>query len=795
VLGRRKDRQFQELEEYRSLLTAPGTYEEAFNAKTILGALFISIVMVPGNMYLTLMIGGGIGAAAEWVTIILFIEIAKRSYTTLRRQEVYLLLYVATALIGAETGAFEGLLWNQYFVQSPAAQQFGIAKYIPWWVCPQADSEAIISRTFFHRDWLIPIILLVVGTAIGKVTWFTGSYVLYRLTSDYERLPFPFAPISAQGAMALAEDSQGEEGWRWRTFTIGSVIGMAFGAIYVAVPAVTGALFAEPIKLIPIPWVDFTQYTGYILPATPLGFTAHLGPIFAGLVAPFWGIVGAFIGVIVHTIANPILHHYGYLPHWFVGMDTIQTVFVNRIDFWMSFGIGITLALTVIGLYQIATGVSTQPRDQRGKRTLTPPPGRGDFPIWLCIVLFALCTFYPIVLAKIFFPVLVGKFLIGLFLFFAFVYTPILSLINARLIGMVGMTVSIPYIREAIIFLSGFRGVEIWFVPFGIGDYSGSVQKFREIELTGTKFTSFVKAEIFMVPLVLATSFMYWSYIWKLAPIPSEAYPYVQLMWPLRALERSVWLSSTMRGELKEQDDTMSWSPGHVQDGKWYYWRARIREEVGEEQYQYGPWSRTGYFYTSWKEPPPAYEPTLKLWGEGTDEARQSTEEAFRLKLTSPPDSIRVDTPTPDLIVERLAVAAERTVSYEFEVDQAPTFDSVFLQTSEDRPILFEAIKFKVIGSGFLVGIVFFFVLSTLGLPILLVFGYVRSLTGIPHMMITEILGALLARYYFWKKYGRQQWRLYATILTVGFAVGMSLMGMASVAIAMIQKSVDVLLF
>jgi hypothetical protein len=77
----------------------------------------------------------------------------------------------------------------------------------------------------------------------------------------------------------------------------------------------------------------------------------------------------------------------------------------------------------------------------------------------------------------------------------------------------------------------------------------------------------------------------------------------------------------------------------------------------------------------------------------------------------------------------------------------------------------------------------------------LLVFGYVRSLTQIPHVMITEIIGAFLARFYFWKKYGRQQWRLYAAVLSVGFAVGMALVGMVSVALAMIQKSVSVLIF
>ena len=121
-----------EIEEYRSLMEVPKSFGEGFTLRTILGVIvFISVVMVPGNMYLSLMTGGSLGAAAEWVTIILFIEIARRSFTTLSRQEIYVLFYVAASLVAAETGTFQGLLWNQYLVQSEAARQFGIAHLIP----------------------------------------------------------------------------------------------------------------------------------------------------------------------------------------------------------------------------------------------------------------------------------------------------------------------------------------------------------------------------------------------------------------------------------------------------------------------------------------------------------------------------------------------------------------------------------------------------------------------------------------------------------------------------------------
>jgi hypothetical protein len=52
-----------------------------------------------------------------------------------------------------------------------------------------------------------------------------------------------------------------------------------------------------------------------------------------------------------------------------------------------------------------------------------------------------------------------------------------------------------------------------------------------------------------------------------------------------------------------------------------------------------------------------------------------------------------------------------------------------------------------------------------------------------------------LARGYFWKKYGKQEWRRYAMVLSVGFGVGMSLVGMFCAALAMVSKAVSALAY
>ncbi|MCY4604265.1 MAG: hypothetical protein OXE49_08545 [Gemmatimonadetes bacterium] len=806
MLGRKNRNPNQEIEEYRDLLQVPDRFENGFTIKAILGVFFVAFIMVPGNMYLSLMIGGSLGAAAEWGTIILFAEITKRSFSSLPRQEVYVLFYVAGSLIAAETGAFEGLLYNQYLVQSPAAKQFGITKLIPTWVAPQPDSLAVIERTFLHSDWAMPIVLLVLGMIISRINWFTMSYALFRLSSDYERLPFPFAPVNAQGATALAETTQGVETWRWRVFSAGAMIGLVFGTIYVALPAITGALLTEPIQLIPIPFVDFTQVTGNFIPATPLGFTAHLGPIFVGLVVPFWGVIGTFIGVAVTSIASPLLYTWTpswreepYLSLWQQGMGTIETYFVNYVDFWMSFGLGTTVAIAVIGIYQISQSVrsarANKGDDGSPKRSFATPAGRGDFPIWVALALYALATAGLIGIAAWLLPG-IAQF-IWFFLFFGFVFTPFQSFVNARLVGMVGQTVDIPFVREATIIFSGYRGVDIWFIPFPLGNYGAQTMKFREIELTGTQFTSIIRAEIFMVPIVLFTSFLYGSYIWKLAPIPSASYPYAQLMWRLRAYQQCLYITGTMRSELAIDKDQAGWTPANLIENEWWYWRVRLVDQEwldsNGNRGQVGPWMPTQVFYSYFDQGAPDIVAERYLRDEQLAEEEVVEGLPAIVPLKPAMDTIiRAPRPTLEVKAERAVPAGG---AFYFEVDTDPLFTSSWIQRSTDVPWLFRALKPEVIAFGAGLGLVSFFLLSILGLPILLIFGFVRSLASIPHYVVTEIIGALLARYYFWNKYGRQEWRQFAPILAVGFSCGMALMGMAAVGIALIQKSVSVLIF
>jgi hypothetical protein len=536
-----------ELKEYRDLLKPPEHFEEGFDWKAIVGAIFIGFLMMPGSMYLQLVIGSGIGPAARWVTIILFAEIAKRSYTELKQQEIFILYYMAGAALSSP---FQGLLWSQYLVQSDAALMLGLTEFIPTWVAPAAESMSLIERTFFHRDWMIPILLLVGSQIIQRIDHFGLGYALYRITSDVEKLPFPMAPVGALGTMALAESTEEKKSWKWRVFSIGGVIGLAFGGIYVLLPTVSGLLFTEPIQLIPIPWVELTRHTESVLPAVATGIQLDIGLIFIGMVLPFWAVMGGLVGLLITMVLNPVLYSKGILHRWHMGMGTVDTIFSNNFDFYMSFGIGLGLAIAFVGVWSVVRSFGQKGSGQGGslRDLFHPPPGRGDFNFWISIGIYVFSTLAYVGLCVWLVPNFPWIFFIG----YGFVYTPIISYITARMEGIAGQFVSLPLVREASFIAGakffGYQGIEIWYAPIPIHNYGEATVHFREIELTGTSIRGIIKAEIVVFPVVMVASLLFSQFIWRLAPIPSSQYPYAQELWHLQALNTLLMQTSTLEG-------------------------------------------------------------------------------------------------------------------------------------------------------------------------------------------------------------------------------------------------------
>ncbi len=650
----------------------PEHFEDGFTWKTVVGAVFLGMLIMPGSMYLSLVVGpeANMDTAARWVTIILFAEIARRSFKDLKMQEIYIFYYMAGL---AMASPFQGLLWNQYLVQSDYANAMGVAQEIPSWWAPSAEVIREQGHTFFTKAWLGPIMLIIVGLLVSRLDQYGFGYVLYRITNDVEELPFPMAPVAAAGITALAQTKEDKERWRWRCFSIGAILGLTFGLFYIAIPSISGALLDKPIQPLPIPWQDFTPALSKILPATPLNISFNLLWFFQGMVLPFWAVIGGAFGVVFTMGLNPILYKYGVLSHWDSQMDVINTLYSNNVDFYLSFSLGLTLAITVVSLGKILTPMMNAWRNRRGnmsaleasvtgqkrestwRRLLVNDPKRGDFSIWIALSIYVLTNGFWIGLSCW----LIEGFPWHFFVFYALVLTPLLSYATAKLEGLCGQALSIPYIREATYILSGYKGVKIWFAPVPIPNYGVETVNFRVLELTGTKISSQIKTQIVTVPIIIVASIIFSTMLWSMAEVPSAAYPYAQKMWELNAKNTCLTFSSTMEG------------------------------------------------------------------------------------------------------------------------------GSMFM----------EALRLKYVLVGLGSGVISFIVLSVLGLPTLLVFGMVRGLgQSTPSGVIFELLGALIGRFYFKKRFG-DQWMKYTPILLAGFSCGMGLIGMVSVAFTILNKMMAPLVF
>ena len=547
--------------QYEHIMPPDAPYEDGFNMKTIWAVFFVGLVMLPGAIYLGLVTGGNMAGASEWVTIILFLEIAKRSFVRLRTQELIVIYWVAGFLLSVGVklgggphnygGPFGGLIWDQYLIQSPAAE--GLDKYMPDWFVPPLSSGVYAARTFVDTVWIKPVAILFLVTILSQVARLSLGYVTFRVTSDIEKLPFPMAPVQARGATALAETSSKQEGWRWRVFSTGTCIGMVWGLLYIVVPTLSGVFLTEKIEILPIPFIDFTGEIKSILPAAVFGIGTDLIHIFIGFVLPYYVVFGSAVGSIVgNLVINPVLYNVGVLQRWSPGMTAIPARVSNEFDFWLSFSIGLSLVIAFTGFLTAGRAMYKHRKESKeagkeGNLTEELPEGRGDVSMVSALTAWVVATIGFVILCQI----LVPEFHWGWLAFFGFIYTPISSYIGARMIGLTGSPygASIPYLRQAAIIFSGYEGISAWFAPLPIHDHGTAVRTYKQLELTKTKFVSYVKLTAVTTVVVFACSFLFWEFIWRLEPIPSSTYPYVQLLWPFDATMQTLWLKSTLPGD------------------------------------------------------------------------------------------------------------------------------------------------------------------------------------------------------------------------------------------------------
>ena len=786
------------------VLFEKGEWVDGFTWQTMVGAIFVGLIMMPGAIYMGLISGVSVGGVAQWVVIIIFIEIGRRSFVKMKRQEIIILFWVSSGVLaggvafgsGAKVfgGPFSALIWNQYLIQSPQAADFGIVNEIPSWAAPAAR-EILEQRSFFHTAWAIPVLLVVAITVLREFVTIGGGYFFYRVCSDIERLPFPMAPVGAGGACALEESSNKAEGWRWRIFSIGAMIGVAYGTIYLVIPTLTGAIAAEPIMIIPIPFADWTVQIGQsdIFAAAIIGLTFDLGLLLSGFVLPFPVVLGGFVGaVLANVVLNPILYHAGILYRWKPGMSAIPTSIINGLDFWISIVMGFGVAVALLGLGKVAIRLIKGRGASAGALTseeMEDLKGRGDFPLGLTalIVLGSLAGF--VVLCH----VLVPDFPLWILILFAFIYSPIMSYIGARMTGITGSAAgtSFPFIKEAAFIFSGYKGAAIWFAPVPLFDLGGA-ETFKQLELTRTKFVSLVKARAMTVLLVLVFSMVFWSLVWRMGRIPSSTYPYVQKMWPFRAITQCLWASSTLAS-----DRLVSDALAHDFEALPIVPNDQVATITPAE----GGYS--GYLWDFRPEAParpedtPQKPPLIAMVGaDQPDSILDGFAETDISAVLIVINEDRLTAEETERLRERFIrwpnarywISKKRAAEFESQLILA---DEVSVERREN--FLLQAINPKNILMGVGIGWVLLLLLAVVGAPISFGYGVLGGVGNWPHMVIPVIIGALLSRYVIAKRVGPNKWRSYTPVLLAGYGCGFGLIGTIATAIALLSKAVSMI--
>ncbi len=71
-------------------------------------------------------------------------------------------------------------------------------------------------------------------------------------------------------------------------------------------------------------------------------------------------------------------------------------------------------------------------------------------------------------------------------------------------------------------------------------------------------------------------------------------------------------------------------------------------------------------------------------------------------------------------------------------------------------------------------------------------YGLFGGIGGDPGVGMWQLVGGLLGKYYMIKKFGLKRWYRYTPVLMAGFGCGVGLVGMATVAVALVSKAVIV---
>ncbi|MEM2703301.1 MAG: hypothetical protein QXR45_09085 [Candidatus Bathyarchaeia archaeon] len=517
-------------------------YKRGLTLRSLLIVAIGTFFLTPITTY-SMLVGAGNISAVTWIIVLLFTEIYGFTRRPLSAQEVTVIWYGVGA--GATSSLFLNLLQQGYIATSPFIGMFidpytgkSLRDLIPVWYAPPYYSRAYLLRTFFDKDWTIPTLVAVSFSVLALIMQISLAIIFSQMYVEFERLPFPFAPIEASICKTLGE----REETKMRILILSALFGCFWGYLLYGVPIITREVYKVPVQIIPIPYVDLNNYMEQLLPGASFGIATDIAAYTWGFFLPANIVICMFAGsfatwFIGNHLALSIPYFSEWRREWSPGMSISLIYQRSTLWVWINPQIGAAIASGIVpliiyrktiihsfkNLLSISSSSSLTIYSSLRLLLLYIASGCGILALFHCFL-----PKFPIWLVA---PLVLG-------------YPFFIAMIAGRMVGEVGFPISIPYVWQGAVLASNYYGVEPWFfnpLPAS-GDLAAiNVYQVKVCQLTETRFLDLFKVLAFVFPLSVIGSLVYVSLFWWISPIPSAAYPATTISWPIAAMNTGLW--------------------------------------------------------------------------------------------------------------------------------------------------------------------------------------------------------------------------------------------------------------
>ena len=529
--------------------------EKGLTWRTMAAFLFIVFIIQPAMIYNWLVSGLWGLPLTSWAVILLWVGLTRMMGNPLNSKEIFLIRI--TEILGLMyTGYyFAYLLRQQYFANCEIARMFGLQEKVPPFFSPIGDDalRSMMNRTFFDTAWILPILAGVI-LPVGLTTFanYTLGLLAFRLYVEEEKLEFPLASWDAQTMDAFGRRDRS----RIRVITLAIIAGIIYAFATGGLTQIMG------IPLVPRYPIDLTHIIETMLPGASFVITTDMMPYVIGLILPAKFTAAQFIAnLAIYTFGSAYVTINDMWPaesKWQPGQGYLWLYQRSRLYFWNSLIVGWSIAVAILPLIvryktviraftRVRTGLSSG--ETGGSRFFTPK--------YLFITYFATAAL-AIAASKI----LVPGFPIWILLLFVIGISFVMTLLQTHSAGItLGFDLNQTYLREAMIYFSGYRGLDIWFISPNMVLFLGGsaiAQQLKMATILGVDLKEYTKTYFLLAALGLFGSFLFTSIFWKISPIPGYAYPYTISAWPVEAMNFWRWQEWLWKGFLFRREWMMT---------------------------------------------------------------------------------------------------------------------------------------------------------------------------------------------------------------------------------------------